>query len=101
MKLSAEYWSQSSMEVTLSSKFGVAVFIPYLNLLQREDPLIHVFHDQPSELVCTLILRFQSVVGRKLKYSCCSLDLNNTDNELFYDLAVLHTLMLKEDQVMH
>ena len=60
IKLSAEYWSKSSWEVTLSSKFGVAVN-------SSSEPLIHVHDDQPSELVRTLIMRFlkQSVVGRE------------------------------------
>ena len=77
MKLSAECWSQSSWQVTLSSKF------PFLNLLQREELLIHVLPDQPSELVHTLMMRFlkQSVVGKRL----LSLDVNNTDNRLNHD----------------
>ena len=50
-----------------------SLFIPFLNLLQREECLIHVLHDQPSELVRTLMMRFpkQSVVGRRLYNSCC------------------------------
>ena len=48
-------------------------FIRFLNLLQREEPLIHVLHNQPSELVRTLMMRFlkQSVVGRRLENPCC------------------------------
>ena len=39
------------------------LFIP----LQREDPLIHVLHNQLSELIRTIMMRFlkQSVVGEK------------------------------------
>ena len=52
--------------------FG-SLFISFLNLLQREEPLIHVLHDQPSELVHTLMMGFlkQSVVVRRLEIPCC------------------------------
>ena len=49
------------------------LFIPFLNLLQREEPLIHILHDQPYEPVRTLMIRFlkKSVVGRRLENPCC------------------------------
>ena len=83
MKLSAEYWSQSSWAVTLSSKLK-SLLIPFLNLLQREQPLIHILNDQQSELVCTIMMRFlkQSVVGENTGQSLLSLDVGNTDNSL-------------------
>ena len=66
------------------------LFIPFLNLLQREEPLIHVLHDHPSELVRTLMMRFlkQSVVGEKTGKSLLSLDIDNTDNRLKHDLEM-------------
>ena len=47
-------------------------FVQYLCNFVFNEPLIHVLHDQPSELVRTLILRFlkQSVFGRRLENSC-------------------------------
>ena len=63
------------------------LFIPFLTLLQREEPLIHVLHDQPSELVRIIMMRFfkQSVVGEKTGKSLLSLDVDNTDNKLKHD----------------
>ena len=73
MKLFAEYWSQSSWEVTLSPKFGVAVHFISEPIAERGTSLIHVRHDQLSELVRTLMMRFlkQSVVGGRLENPCC------------------------------
>ena len=64
-----------------------SLFIPFLNLLQREESLIHVLHNQPSELVCTIMMRFskQSVVGEKTGKSLLSLDVDNTDNRLKHE----------------
>ena len=58
------------------------LFIPFLNILQREESLIHVLHNQPSELVRTIMKRFpkQSVVGEKTGISLLCLDVDNTDN---------------------
>ena len=41
------------------------LFIPFLNLLQREETLIHIVHDQSSELIPTIMMRFlkQSAFG--------------------------------------
>ena len=63
------------------------LFIPFLNLLQREDSLIHVLHNQPSELVRTIMMKFpkQTVLGEKTGKSLLSLDVDNTDNILKYD----------------
>ena len=50
-----------------------SLFIRFLNLLPREEPLIHVLHDQPSELVSTLMMIFlkQSVVEKIPAVSGC------------------------------
>ena len=89
MKLYAEYWFQSHWEVTLSQN-SEALFIQFLNLWQREEPLIHVLHDQPSELVRTIMMRFlkQSVVGENSGKFLLSLDVNNTDNKRKHDREI-------------
>ena len=55
--------------------------------MQREQPLIHILHDQQSELVCTRMMRFlkQSVVGNNTGQSLLSLDIDNTNNSLKHD----------------
>ena len=85
MNLSAEYWSKSSWcSYTLQNL--ELLFIPFLTLLQREEPLIYVLHDQPSELH-TIMMRFlkQSVVGEKTGKYMLSLDVDNLDNRLKHD----------------
>ena len=86
MKLSAEYWSQSSWEVTLSSKFVVAVHSISEPIAERRT-LIYVLNDHPSKLVRTLMMKFlKQSVGRKLvNKSLLTLDVNNTDNRLKHD----------------
>ena len=66
------------------------LFITFLNLLQREEPLIHVLHNQPSELVRTIMIRFpkQSVVGEKTGKSLLYVDVDNTDNRLKHDREI-------------
>ena len=59
MKLSAEYWSQSSWEVTLSSEFGVAVH-------SISEPIAECCWEKTGKFLL-------------------SLDLNNTDNRLKHD----------------
>ena len=63
------------------------LFILFLNLLQREESLIHVLHNQLSELVRIIMMKFpiQSVVGEKTGKSLLSLDVDNTNNRLKYD----------------
>ena len=63
------------------------LFILFLNLLQREEPLIHVLYDQSSELVGTIMMIFlkQSVDDEKTEKSLPSLDVDNTDNRLKHD----------------
>ena len=64
------------------------LFIPFLTILQREEPFIHVMstclHDQLSELVRTIMLRFlkQSVVVKNTGKYMLSVDVDNTDNRL-------------------
>ena len=60
------------------------LFIPFLNLLQREELLIHVLHDQPYERVRTIMMRFlkQSIAGENTRKSLLSLDVENADNRL-------------------
>ena len=72
MKLSAEYWPSPLGKLHYLQNLE-SLFIPFMNLLQREEPLIHVLHDQPSELVRTLMIISlkQSVVGRRLENPCC------------------------------
>ena len=64
-----------------------SLFIAFRNLLQGEEPLIHVLHDQPSELVRTLMMRFlkQSIVVEKTGKSLLSLVVDNMDNRLKHD----------------
>ena len=63
------------------------LFIPLLTLFQREEPLIHLLHDQPYELVRTIMMRVlkQSVVGEKIRRYMLSLDVDNSDNRLKHD----------------
>ena len=60
------------------------LFIPFLTLLQIEEPLINVLHDQLFELVRTIMMRFlkKSVVGEKTGTSLLSVDVDNTYNRL-------------------
>ena len=81
VKLSAEYPTGPSTPgaVTLFQNVD-PLFIPFLILLQREEPLINVLHDQPYELVRTIMMRFlkESVVGEKTGKSLLSVDVDNT-----------------------
>ena len=40
-----------------------SLFIPFLNLLQREESLIHVLHNDPSKLVRTIMMIFPKQSG--------------------------------------
>ena len=63
------------------------LFILFLTLLQREEPLIHVLHDQRCALGHRIMMSFlkQSVVGEiPGKYLLC-LDVDNPDNRLKHD----------------
>ena len=64
-----------------------SLFIIFLNLLQRDERLIHVLHNHPSEIVRTLMMRFlkQRCCWEKTGKSLLSLDLNKMDNGLKHD----------------
>ena len=59
-------------------------FNPFLTLFQKEEPLVHILHDQLSELVCTLMLRFlkPEPVGEKRGKQLLSVDLSKPENQL-------------------
>ena len=57
------------------------LFIPFLNLLQREEYHMHVLHNQPSECVRTIMMEFpKQSVGEKTGKCLLSLDVDNTDH---------------------
>ena len=60
------------------------LFTPFLALFQREEPLIHVLHDQLSELVRKIMKRFlkQTVVQEKSGKALISIDVDLAENIL-------------------
>ena len=61
-----------------------SIFAPIMTLLQREEPLVHVLHEQLSEFIRTLMKRFikQDVVNEKQGEELLNLDMVNSANEL-------------------
>ena len=87
-KLSAKYWSKSSWcSYTFFRIWSRCSFPCWPTLLHREEPLIHVLLNQPSELFRAIIMKFlkQSVVSEKTGRSMLSLEVNNADNTLKHD----------------
>ena len=56
-----------------------------MNLLQREQPLIHVLPDHPSEHVRNDEIPQEECCWEKTGKSLLYLDVNNTDNRLKHD----------------
>ena len=63
------------------------IFNPFLTLFQREEPLVHILHDEMSQLVRTLLLRFlkPSVIEQKTGKGLLSVDIFKTENQLPLD----------------
>lgn len=67
------------------------VFHPFLTLFQKEEPLVHILHDELSNLVRTIMLRFlkPEVVGDKRDKELLSIDVSKSDNQLSDQMLVI------------
>jgi hypothetical protein len=61
-----------------------SIFSPFLTLFQREEPLIHILHDQLSELVRRLLSRFikSDAFGDKTGKELLSVEILKAENKL-------------------
>ena len=79
-KLSAEYWSQSSWEDTLSSKFGATVHSISEPIAERRTSYVCISRPHTN-----IEIHHAECCWEKTGKFLLSLDLNNTDNRLKHD----------------
>ena len=68
-----------------------AIFNSILSLFQREEPLIHIFYDQLSEMVRILMLRFlvPHAIGDKRGKELLKVDLSEPSHQLSDDKIII------------
>ena len=67
------------------------VFNGFLTLFQKEEPLVHILHDQLSELVHTLLGRFlkADAIGEGRGRKLLLVDVRKTENRLTDQVMVV------------